>query len=111
MSMAANMINARSETASSKPAFREAIQSRRCLIPADGFYECRGRAEQNNPTVSKSTKARSLHSQEYGIVGKMLGQRTGDLRDSDYYRKLPNHNHPRRMPVILDPDNCDVWLD
>ena len=38
-SAAANMINARSETAGTKPAFREALKSRRCLIPADGFYE------------------------------------------------------------------------
>src|SRR5208282_6469208 len=39
MSGAAMMINARSETASTKPAFRDALNSRRCLIPADGFYE------------------------------------------------------------------------
>ena len=38
-SVAAKMINARSETASTKPAFSDALKSRRCLIPTDGFYE------------------------------------------------------------------------
>jgi putative SOS response-associated peptidase YedK len=36
---ASRMINARAETASTKPPFRDAMKSRRCLIPADGFYE------------------------------------------------------------------------
>jgi putative SOS response-associated peptidase YedK len=36
---AANTINARSETAATKPAFRDPLKSRRCLIPSDGFYE------------------------------------------------------------------------
>jgi len=38
-SVAASMINARAETAGTKPAFRDELKSRRCLIPADGFYE------------------------------------------------------------------------
>src|SRR5215469_6989536 len=38
-SIAATMINAKSETAPTKPAFRDPVKFRRCLIPADGFYE------------------------------------------------------------------------
>jgi putative SOS response-associated peptidase YedK len=48
-SAAARMINARSETAGTKPAFRDALQSRRCLIPADGFYEWRKIGKTKQP--------------------------------------------------------------
>ena len=47
-SVAARMINARSETANTKPAFADSLKCRRCLIPADAFYEWRkdGKAKQ-----------------------------------------------------------------
>jgi putative SOS response-associated peptidase YedK len=48
-SVAASMINARSETAATKPAFRDALKSRRCLIPADGFYEWQRKAGSKQP--------------------------------------------------------------
>ena len=49
MSGAARMINARSETAHTLPAFREAMKLRRCLVPADGFYEWQRRGSAKQP--------------------------------------------------------------
>src|SRR3977135_4217212 len=46
---AARMINARSETAGTMPAFRDSLRSRRCLIPADGFYEWQQMGEAKQP--------------------------------------------------------------
>ncbi len=48
-SVAAKMINARSETASMKPAFRDALKCRRCLIPADAFYESKRIGKSKQP--------------------------------------------------------------
>ena len=69
-SVAATMINARSETAATKPAFRDALKYRRCLIPADGFYEWAKRGKPSSPTASKSMKGSCSRSQESGIAGK-----------------------------------------
>jgi putative SOS response-associated peptidase YedK len=69
-STAAQMINARSETASTKPAFRDALKSRRCLIPAEGFTSGRGRGKPSSRTVLKLVKALCSLSREYGIGGR-----------------------------------------
>lgn len=111
-SNAAGMINARSETAASKPAFGDALKSRRCLIPADGFYEWQRTSKLKQPFCFevaegelfafaglwdrwKNTNGEWLES--CSIVTTAANSVTVDI-----------HN---RMPVILHRDEYDLWLD
>jgi putative SOS response-associated peptidase YedK len=66
-------INATSETAAVKPVFRDAFKYRRCLIPADGFYEWK-KSDRNRsrPTTLARSKVPFLPSQACGIVGVNL---------------------------------------
>lgn len=106
------MINARSETAHAKPAFRSAILKRRCVVPANGFYEWQKIPEGKIPhnIMMKSNKPFGMA----GLWEQWKGQE-GDVVESftiltttanDLLR--PFHD---RMPVILDPKDYDQWLD
>ena len=101
------MINARSETVSLKPAFREALQSRRCLIPADGFYEWEKTGKTKQPFCFEVNEG-SL----FAFAG--IWERWKTRETCAILTTTPNtltatvHD---RMPVILERDNYDVWLD
>ena len=109
---AASMINARSESASMKPAFRDALKSRRCLIPADGFYEWKRDGKTKQPFCFEVNQG-----QLFAFAG--LWDRWKDpsgnwIKTCSILTTTPNavtsavHD---RMPVILDPDSYDLWLD
>ena len=106
------MINARSETASTNPAFRDALKSRRCLIPADGFYEWSRTGKTKQPYCFEVNDG-----QLFAFAGIWEGWRdsTGNrIKTCSILTTTPNavtasvHD---RMPVILDPDSYDLWLD
>ena len=111
----ARMINARAETLSDKPAFREALRRRRCLIPADGFYEW--------VRTGSGRQAFHLHRSEGGpMVFAGLWESWRDRVAVDGTRLVtctivtttanavvgPVHD---RMPVVLEPPVWDDWLD
>lgn len=118
------MINARAETVATKPAYREALARRRCLIPADAFYEW-----QSLPDA-KSTASKSRAKQPYAIrlasaepmalaglweVWRDPRDRKGDplrscviVTTSANEALRPIHD---RMPVVLGRDAWDRWLD
>ncbi len=109
-SMGARFINARSETVSEKPAFREAFKQRRCLIPADGFYEWQRTANGKQPFFFQIRDGRpfafaGLWDRWEGEDG-MIQSCTILTTEANEVLK-PVHD---RMPVILHPDTYDLWL-
>ncbi len=114
LSIGNRMINARGETVDSKPSFRRAFASCRCLIPADGFYEWKkvdrgkqpfliepaaggvlamaGLWEENRKVTDDGTPVRT-----FTIITTSANQMMSSLHD--------------RMPVILNENDFDRWLD
>ncbi len=109
----ARMFNARSETASTSPAFRDALVRRRCLVPVDGFYEWRRAGGRRQPFLVRQRDGNPL-----GLAGLWATWRdpaTGTAtRSFTILTTGPNeliaplHD---RMPVILDRADWDGWLD
>jgi putative SOS response-associated peptidase YedK len=111
-SKAAAMINARSETASIKPAFCDALKFRRCLIPADGFYEWQkvGKSKQSycfEVNQGELFAFAGLWETWNVPSGKALAT-CSILTTAANALTAPVHD---RMPVILDPQCYDQWLD
>ena len=108
------MINARAETLTEKPSFREAFAKRRCLIPTSGFYEWK-----KTDLGAKQPFYFYLKEKEvFGFAGlweEWLDQKSGELLETftiittaanDVLK--PVHD---RMPVIVKAENYDEWLD
>jgi putative SOS response-associated peptidase YedK len=111
-SAAAKMINARSETAGAKPAFRDAMKYRRCLIPADGFYEWQRTGKAKQPYCFEVNDGELF---AFAGIWDRWKEAGGDwIETCSILTTTPNavtsvvHD---RMPVILHPDGYDLWLD
>ena len=111
-SAAAKMINARSETAATKPAFGDALKSRRCLIPADGFYEWMRTGKGKQPHCFEVNDGQLFALA--GLWDRWKNPNGNWIKTCSILTTIPNavtsavHD---RMPVILDPDSYDLWLD
>lgn len=112
--IASSLLNARSETVATKPSFRSAFKSRRCLIPADGYYEWRREGKAKQPYLFEVDGGRP-----FAIAGLWETWRgpTGDdaplhtctiltTEANDLAREIHD-----RMPVIVHPADYDTWLD
>jgi putative SOS response-associated peptidase YedK len=111
-SIATRTINAKAETAATKPAFRDPLRLRRCLIPADGFYEWKRTGTSKQPFCFEGKKG-----ELFAFAGLWDGWKDSSgkwVKTCSILTTTPNavtsavHD---RMPVILDQDAYDLWLD
>ena len=120
------LINARAETVRTKPAFRSAYRARRCLVPADGFYEwTRGKSPKHKQpwfiTLGDGTLfmmaglwERWTVREGTALPGELSALRPGEALETVTVLTIaanevvaPLHD---RMPVILPAADCDPWL-
>jgi putative SOS response-associated peptidase YedK len=105
------MINARAETVGT--AFRGPFRSRRCLIPADGFYEWDAKTEEAKQPYCFTMVDGSLFAFA-GLWDRWMAPDGKAIESCSIITTMPNelmagiHN---RTPVILKPDDYDLWLD
>lgn len=111
ISIGTKMINARAETLHEKPSFKAAYKRRRCLIPANGFYEWAKTDDGKKPMY--------IHLKDHelfafaGLWETWHSPDGGELRTCTIITAEPNElvkplHH--RMAVILDPSDYDLWL-
>ena len=104
-------VNARSETMFEKPAFRGALRYRRCLIPADGFYEW-----QKLPGGKQAFYIRRADKKPFAFAGLWddWSRPEGDKQSCAIVTTSANSEMAaihERMPVILGPESYRRWLD
>ncbi|MEM6260499.1 MAG: SOS response-associated peptidase [Planctomycetota bacterium] len=107
------MINARSETAATKPAFKSAMKYRRCIVPVSGFYEWKKTGEKTKQPHHITLQGADV----FGLAG--LWERWQDpagneLETCAILTCAPNEmmaDLHDRMPAILPPKAFDAWLD
>lgn len=106
------LINARGETVTGKPSFRNAMKRRRCLIPADGFYEWLG-------DVPGKKIPYFIHRADDGLFAfaglweHWMGADGSEIETGVIITTAPNREVAQvhdRMPVIIQPEDYDTWL-
>ncbi len=111
-SMAAKCINARSETTESRSAFRDAFHKRRCVVPADGFFEWTGPKTARQPTwFHREDRGMLLFAGLYEAWQKeaSVWETTFTILTTTANALLASYHD--RMPVILADREADDWMD
>lgn len=111
-SIGVKLINARSETVTEKPAFRQAVKFRRCLIPASGFYEWKQEGKLKLPYYLQIKGNAPM-----GFAGLWESWKGPEGETVESCTILTTAANPlvglvhERMPVILHPGEYGIWLD
>jgi len=109
---AARCINAKAETVEARPSFKDAFLKRRCIVPADGFYEWRGPKNNREPLwIHPSDRGLLLFAGLYESWQPEPGQwqRTFTIITTGANRVIePIHD---RMPAILDERAAEDWMN
>ena len=104
-------INARAESVASKPMFRRAFERRRCILPADGFYEWKALPQGKQPWFIRPSDDRLFgFAAIYETGNELTGNRPSCAIVTTEANTLMQSIH-NRMPVILDPGDYARWLD
>ena len=106
------LINARGESLEEKPAFRAALRYRRCLFPADGFYDWRREGERARPYYVRRKAGGAMAFA--GLWENWMGPNGEEMETAAIVTTRANRMlatvHPR-MPAIVPPEAFDLWLD
>jgi putative SOS response-associated peptidase YedK len=111
--IAYSTINARAETVAEKPAFREAYQRRRCLVPTSGFFEWR----EDGTKAQQPYHFTRADGRPLTLAGLWERWRKGDAPPLETFTIIVGRPTPQveqyhdRAPIILEPEDFDVWLD
>lgn len=106
------LVNARAETAAGKPSFRAAMRHRRCLVPADGFYEWMRQTGESRPYFIRRRDGRPLAFA--GIWENWMGAEGSEIDTGAILTVAANALMAKihdRMPVIVDERDWERWLD
>lgn len=112
LSIGHRMINARAETVGEKPSFRTSFKRRRCIVPADGFYEWQKTGSGKQPYLF-----RQQNRQPFGMAGLWDRWEKGEGQPLETFTILTTQANElvatahHRMPVILSQAHIDLWLD
>ncbi|MCC9600831.1 SOS response-associated peptidase [Stieleria sp. JC731] len=114
ISIGNRMINARSETASEKRSFKTPLLKRRCLVPADGYYEWQKTPQGKQPYVIENSHGNVLAMAGLWEENKHLGNDGQPLRTVTILTTAANQSLGKihdRMPVFIEKQDFSTWLD